>query len=157
MRARETIRSLNRLIASCRRAEAFCRGSAHTRGASQLRSVLHHRSDEWGRYGDELQALVLMLGGEPVTGSAAGSWVLRRAWLAGKALLLGSTEALVLEEWQHEQQRVLHRYEEALKGYLARRILRTVAGQATRIQQRLQQIESLRIENALGSPDVSRV
>ena len=155
MRARETIRSLNRLIASCRRAEAFCRGCAQTRGASMLRPVLRHRSDEWGRYGDELQALVLMLGGAPVTG--AGSWAWGRALFAGKALLLGSTEALVLEEWQHEQQRVLNRYEEALKGYLARRILRTVAGQCTRIQQRLQQIESLRLEYALGSANVSRV
>jgi uncharacterized protein (TIGR02284 family) len=157
MRARETIRSLNRLIANCRRAESFCRGCAQTRGASQLRSVLRHRSDEWGRYGDELQALVLMLGGEPVTRTGSGSWLWRRALLAGKAMLLGSTEALVLEEWQHEQRRVLNRYEEALKGYLARRILRTVAGQATRIQQRLQQIESLRLEYALGSPDASRV
>jgi uncharacterized protein (TIGR02284 family) len=157
MRARETIRSLNRLIAACRRAETFCRGCAQTRGASQLRSVLRHRSDEWGRYGDELQALVLMLGGEPVTGNPATAWALRRLWLAGKALLLGSTESLVLEEWQHEQQRVLNRYDEALKGYLARRILRTVAGQANRIQQRLQQIESLRLEYAVGSANVSRV
>src|SRR5580700_5008526 len=115
MRARESIRTLNRLIAACRRAEAFCRGCAHTRGASQLRSVLRHRSDEWGRYGDELQALVLMLGGEPVTGNPGGAWALRRVWLAGKALLLGFTESLVLEEWQAEQQRVLSRYDEALK------------------------------------------
>jgi hypothetical protein len=70
---------------------------------------------------------------------------------------LGSTEALVLEEWQREQQRVLYRYEDALKGYLARRILRTVKTQSARIQQRLEQIESLRQEYAVGSPTVSRV
>jgi uncharacterized protein (TIGR02284 family) len=156
MRARETIRTLNRLIKSCRGAEAFCLACAQTRGASQLRSVLRRRSEEWGRYGDELQALVLMLGGEPVTASPAGAWV-RRVWLAGKALLLGSTEALVLEEWQREQQRVLSRYEEALKGYLARRVLRTVTVQSARIEQRLQQIESLCHEYAVGSPNASRV
>jgi uncharacterized protein (TIGR02284 family) len=156
MRARETIRTLNRLIIGCRGAEAFCLACAQTRGASQLRSVLRHRSEEWGRYGDELQALVLMLGGEPVTGSPADAWM-RRIWLAGKALLLGSTEALVLEEWQREQQRVSSRYTDALKGYLARRILRTVAVQSSRIQQRLEQIESLRQEYAVGSPNVSRV
>jgi uncharacterized protein (TIGR02284 family) len=125
------------------------------RGASQLRSVLRRRSEEWGRYGDELQALVLMLGGEPVTGSP-GAWV-RRICLAGKALLLGSTEDLVLEEWQREQQRVSNRYSDALRGYLARRILRTVAVQSSRIQQRLEQIVSLRQECAVGSPNVSRV
>jgi uncharacterized protein (TIGR02284 family) len=157
MRARETIRTLNRLIKSCRGAEAFCLACAQTRGASQLRSVLRRRSEEWGRYGDELQALVLMLGGEPVTASPAGAWVRRRIWLAGKALLLGSTEALVLEEWQREQQRVLSRYEEALKGYLARRVLRTVTVQSARIEQRLQQIESLCHEYAVGSPNASRV
>jgi uncharacterized protein (TIGR02284 family) len=157
MRARETIRTLNRLIRSCRGAEAFCLACAHTRGASQLRSVLRHRSEEWGRYGDELQALVLMLGGEPVTGNPASAWVRRRILLGCKAVLLGSSEALVLEEWQREQQRVLNRYEDALRGYLARRILRTVTVQSTRIQQRLQQIESLRHEYAVGPPTVSRV
>jgi hypothetical protein len=44
MRARETIRTLNRLIVSCRGAEAFCIASAQSRGALQLRSVLRHRS-----------------------------------------------------------------------------------------------------------------
>jgi uncharacterized protein (TIGR02284 family) len=156
MRARETIRTLNRLIVSCRGAEAFCFASAQTRGAQQLRSVLRHRGEEWGRYGDELQALVLMLGGEPAIGNPALSG-LRRFWFAGKALLLGSSEALVLEEWQREQQRVLNRYEDALRGYLARRILRTVSTQAARIQQRLEQIDGLRHESAVGSPTTSRV
>jgi uncharacterized protein (TIGR02284 family) len=156
MRARETIRTLNRLILSCRGAEDYCLACAQTRGALQLRSVLRHRSEEWGRYGDELQALVLMLGGEPAIGNSAGAW-LRRISLAGKSLLFGSSEALVLEEWQREQQRVSHRYEDALKGYLARRIRRTVNTQSTRIQQRLEQIESLRHEYAVGSPNVSRV
>jgi hypothetical protein len=63
----------------------------------------------------------------------------------------------VLEEWQREQQRVLNRYEDALRGYLARRILRTVNTQAARIQQRLEQIDCLRHESALGSPTTSRV
>jgi uncharacterized protein (TIGR02284 family) len=156
MRAQETIRTLNRLIRSCRDAEAFCRACSATRGAAQLRTVLRHRSDEWGRHGDELQALVLMLGGEPATGTATGG-LARRTWLACKGLLLGSTEALVLEEWQFEQQRVLNGYEEALRGYLARRIQRTVTVQAARISQRLEQIESLRQENAVVSPNASHV
>jgi len=156
MRARETIRTLNRLIRSCRGAEAFCRACATIRGASQLRTVLRHRSEEWGRHGDELQALVLMLGGEPATGSHTGGYA-RRIWLGCKALLLGSSEALVLEEWQCEQQRVLSRYEEALRAYFARRVLRTVTVQAARIAQRLEQIESLRDQIAVASPNPSRV
>jgi uncharacterized protein (TIGR02284 family) len=156
MRVQETIRTLNRLIRSCRGAEAFCRVCATTRGAAQLRSVLRRRSDEWGRHGDELQALVLMLGGEPATGSLGAGWV-RRIWLSCKAMILGSTEALVLEEWQFTQQRVLTQYEDALRGYLARRILRTVTVQSARIRHRLEQIESLRNECAVGSATVSRV
>jgi len=156
MRAQETIRTLNRLIRSCRGAEAFCRASATTRGAAQLRTVLRHRGEEWGRHGDELQALVLMLGGEPATGRPTGGWA-RRTWLACKALVLGSSESLVLEEWQFEQQRILNQYEDALRGYLARRILRTVTVQAARINQRLEQIESLRHQNAVLSPSASRV
>lgn len=156
MRARETIRTLNRLIVSCRGAEDFCLACAQTRAASQLRTVLRHRSEEWGRYGDELQALVLMLGGEPATGKPAVAWA-RRIWLATKGMLLGSSEALVLEEWQFEQQRVLNRYEEALKGYLARRILRTVTVQSARVRKRLEEIESLCHESEVGFPIVSRV
>lgn len=156
MRAQETIRTLNRLIRSCRGAEAFCGACSATRGAVQLRTVLRHRAEEWGRHGDELQALVLMLGGEPATGTAGGRLV-RRTWLVCKALLLGSTEALVLEEWQFEQQRALSRYEEALRGYLVRRIRRTVSVQAARINQRLEQLESLRHENAVVSPNASHV
>jgi uncharacterized protein (TIGR02284 family) len=156
MRTQETIRTLNRLIRSCRGAEAFCRASARTRGATQLRTVLRHRAEEWGRYGDELQALVLMLGGEPATRSATGG-LARRLWLASKTLVLGSSEALVLEEWQSEQQRVLKRYQEALQGYLARRILRTVTVQAARISQRLEQIESLRQENAVLAPNAPQM
>jgi uncharacterized protein (TIGR02284 family) len=156
MRAQETIRTLNRLILSCRGAEAFCRACATTRGASQLRPVLRHRSEEWGRHGDELQALVLMLGGEPATGRAAGGWT-QRIWLSCKALLLGSSEALVLEEWRFAQQRVLNRYEEALRGYLARRTQRTVTVQAARISQRLEQIDSLCNEHAVASLNASRV
>ena len=114
MHAQETIRTLNRLIRSCRRAEAFGRVCSATRGAAQLRTMLRRRSEEWGRHGDELQALVLMLGGEPATGTATGG-LARRTWLACKGLLLGSTEGLVLEEWHFEQQRVLNRYEEAYR------------------------------------------
>jgi uncharacterized protein (TIGR02284 family) len=156
MRARETIRTLNRLIVSCRAAEDYCLACGQTRGALQLRAVLRRRSEEWGRYGDELQALVLMLGGEPAIGHPAGAW-LRRIGLSVKALFLGASEALVLEEWQHEQQRVLNRYKEALQGYLARRILRTVNIQFVRIEQRLDQIQSLRQEYAVGSPNFARV
>ena len=49
------------------------------------------------------------------------------------------------------------RYQEALRGYLARRILRTVTVQAARISQRLEQIESLRQECAVLAPNPSQV
>jgi uncharacterized protein (TIGR02284 family) len=156
MQARQTIRTLTRLIRSCRGAEALCVACAKTRGAQQLRTVLRRRAEEWGRYGDELQALVLMLGGEPATGSPVSVWA-RRMWLLGKGLLLGSTEVLVLDEWRVAQQRVLNCYEDAMRGYLARRIRHTVTIQSTRILQRLEQIESLRQENSVGSVNASRV
>jgi uncharacterized protein (TIGR02284 family) len=156
MQARETIRTLNRLIRGCRGAEAICLACSKTRGALQLGSVLRHRGEEWGRYGDELQALVLMLGGEPATGSPVGAWA-RRMWVLTKGLLLGSSEALVLDEWRFEQQRVLSRYDEAMRGYLARRIRRTVSVQAARIEQRLEQIQLLRHGYSAGSDNASRV
>jgi hypothetical protein len=97
-----------------------------------------------------------MLGGEPATGSPVGVWA-RRMWLLGKGLLLGATETVVLDEWRFMQQRVLSRYEEAISGYLARRIRHTVTVQSARILQRLEQIESLRQEYSVASPSASRV
>jgi uncharacterized protein (TIGR02284 family) len=107
-----------------------------------LRNLLWSRAEEWGRQGDELQALVLMLGGAPARGSAPGSsWLC--AWVTVKATVLGASDARALDMCQHVQLRALHRYDHALSGYLPERIRRTLTLQAGRIADRSESMEAL--------------
>jgi uncharacterized protein (TIGR02284 family) len=142
MRAQETIGVLNRLIQVCRDGEDLCRVCARRRVGSDLRGLLRNRSDEWGRLGDELQALVLLLNGEPAMGGTLLASALR-AGLVLRTLLAASAEPEVIDAWRRMQAEALERYSEAMSGYLPERIRRTVGLQVDRISDRLQQIGTL--------------
>jgi len=150
MHTQDTIRTLNRLIQTCRDGEEFCRVAGESVDSVGLRPLFKFRSDEWGRQGDELQALVLLLGGDPATLGTAGAQVLR-GWMKLKALIFGRGDLSVLCLWQASQQRALERYEEALSGYLPQRIRRTVSLQADRVLDRAEQIATLRDQYSVHS------
>jgi uncharacterized protein (TIGR02284 family) len=143
MHTQDTIRTLNRLIQTCRDGEEFCRAAGESVDSIELRPLFRFRSEEWGRQGDELQALVLLLGGDPATFGTAEAQVLR-GWMKLKALIFGRSDLSVLEQWRAAQQHALARYEEALSGYLPQRIRRTVSLQADRVLDRAEQIEIIR-------------
>ncbi len=147
MHTQDTIRILNRLTRVCRDGEAFCRVGARRRLAADLRSLLRSRSEEWARLGDELQALVLLLDGDPaLSGTAAAS--VRRGWLFLRTALFGSPEAAVIDAWERMQKEAWRGYAEAVSGYLPERIRRTVSLQADRISDRCDQVGSLRLRPA---------
>jgi uncharacterized protein (TIGR02284 family) len=154
MRAQDTIRILNRLIQVCRDGEALCRVCARRRVSTNLRALLRHRTEEWGRLGDELQALVLLLNGQPaMSGTIAASAL--RAGLVLRTLLAASAEATVIDAWRRMQGEALEQYSEAMSGYLPERIRRTVGLQVDRIADRLHQIGPLGpgfTELARGAP-----
>jgi len=139
MRAEDTIRILNRLIQVCRDGEALCRSCARRRVSTDVQALLRHRSDEWGRLGDELQALVLLLNGEPAMGGTLAASA-RRAALALRTLIPGPVESQLIDAWRSMQGEAAERYAEALSGYLPERIRRTVGLQFDRISDRLHQI-----------------
>jgi uncharacterized protein (TIGR02284 family) len=132
VRTHETVRTLNRLIRTCRDAEDLCTSLASTTGSAGVAAQLRDRGEEWARRGDELQALVLLLDGEPET-QASPTAPLRRAWLHLKAVALSATDVPALDAWQRMQQQAATIYEEALDSYLPARIRRTVGLQADRI------------------------
>jgi len=156
MRTQDTIRTLNRLIATCRDTETLCAQCATTVAEPALRTLLAYRRDEWSRQGDELQALVLLLGGEPAT---AGRWTARlaRAGFGLRFALLGANDAAVLAAWQRAQQDAIDAYEEALSGYLPERIRRTLGLHADRLADRHEQIVRLRGRFAIQSEHVRSV
>jgi uncharacterized protein (TIGR02284 family) len=145
MRTQDTIRTLNRLIQVCRDGEEFCQGCGDAVESSELGSILRYRAEEWGRQGDELQALVLLLGGEPAT---TGSLTVRglQAWLVLRAAVLGRSDVAVLDHWRNIQERALDAYEHAIDGYLPERIRRTLGPQADRIAERLEHLERVSVQ-----------
>lgn len=151
MHTHETIRTLNRLIRVCRDGEQFCRAAAPRAASQELGVLLRQRSEEWGRLGDELQALVLMLGGEPATAASFAARV-RHLWLVVRHAALGPTDATLVAEWQGVQQRAEERYAEARDGYLPERIRRTISLQVDRVVNRTGQIGSLLGQLAVHSP-----
>jgi uncharacterized protein (TIGR02284 family) len=150
MHTRDTIRTLNRLIRTCRDGEAFCRLAGDFVDSIELRPLFRFRGEEWGRQGDELQALVLLLGGDPAMSGAASAQALR-GWMKLKALVFGRSDLSILALWQAAQQQALAGYEEALSGYLPQRIRRTVSLQADRVMDRATQIANLRDRYSIHS------
>jgi uncharacterized protein (TIGR02284 family) len=150
MHTQDTIRTLNRLIQTCRDGEDFCRVAGESVDSVGLRPLFRFRSEEWGRQGDELQALVLLLGGEPASFGTAGAQVLR-GFMKLKALIFGRSDHSVLELWQAFQKHAVERYEEALSGYLPQRIRRTVSLQADRVMDRSEQVGNLRDRYSIHS------
>ena len=146
-----TIRTLNRLIRACRNGEDFCGAAARGAAAAELGSVLRHRGEEWGRLGDELQALVLLLRGEPATSATLAARV--RHWVLGARLAaLGAADATIIAAWQGIERQAEARYLEAIEGYLPERIRRTVSLQADRVGGRAERIGDLLGHVALHSP-----
>jgi uncharacterized protein (TIGR02284 family) len=139
MRTSQTIATLNGLIRTCRDAESLCRAWGGTAQSAHLRHRFGHRSEEWARQGDELQALVLLLGGEPAH-NPTGIALLQGAWAALRASLLGRSDASALNGCEQAQQYALGRYEKALSGYLPERIRRTISLQARQISARCDRI-----------------
>jgi uncharacterized protein (TIGR02284 family) len=150
MRTQATIRTLNKLIRTCRDSEELCGVCADAVESPGLRSLLRYRSEEWGRQGDELQALVLLLGGKPATSATLYAHA-RAAWLGLKGALLGPSDLAAIEVWQQSQRIGLHRYDEALGSYLPERIRRTVSLQANRVLDRSEKIGMLRGQYTLRS------
>ena len=139
MHTKDTIRTLNRLIRVCRNVEAFCDVAADGAAGGDVSAVLRHRGDEWGRLGDELQALVLLLGGEPARSATFAARAQHLA-LAARLATLGPADAMVIGAWRGIERQAESRYVEALEGYLPERIRRTVSLQAERVVGRAVQI-----------------
>jgi len=150
MQTSATIRTLNRLVQSCRDTQAISRACATDVTHAELRALLSERSEEWARQGDELQALVLLLGGEPVTGPGIVATALC-FWRSTRTLVLGTDDRTVLQEWCAAHSAAQASFETALSGYLPERIRRTVSLQQERIRYRAQQIEGLLLHYAGGS------
>ncbi len=150
MDPRRTVRTLNRLIRTSRDGEAVCRAWSEMAASPDLQDLLRERSEEWGRQGDELQALVLLFGGRPARlGTVSGQ--LLETWILLKGTVLGRSDLPVVLDWEHAQRRALRVYAQALQGRLSERIRRTLTLQAARLSAHHHRFEDLRGQFAAHS------
>jgi uncharacterized protein (TIGR02284 family) len=138
-----TVRTLNRLIRTCRSGEAVCAAWSDAAETPGLQALLRERSQEWSRQGDELQALVLLFGGRPSRGGSIGGWLLAM-WVRVKAAILGRSDLPVVLDWEHAQRRALRRYQRSLDDPLPERVRRTLTLQASRLSAHHHRLEDLR-------------
>lgn len=150
MQIADTIRTLNRLIRVCRDSEDFCGAVVRRAAGTDLSAVLRHRSEEWGRLGDELQALVLLLGGEPATAPTFAARA-RHLALGARLAVLGPADATIVAAWQSIERHAEARYLEAIAGYLPERIRRTLSLQADRVVGHADRIGGLYSGLVMGS------
>jgi uncharacterized protein (TIGR02284 family) len=141
MAAAQVITTLNGLIRNGRDAEDFCAICSRI-AAAPLAVLLRQRGEEWGRLTDELQALVLLLGGTPAALPSLGARA-RHLALAGRARLIGTHESLILGQWQRLEHDALARYEAATAHPLPEQIRRTLTLQTERALRRLEQVSRL--------------
>jgi uncharacterized protein (TIGR02284 family) len=134
-----TIATLNGLIRTCRDAQWLCTSWGRKAASPNLQARFRVRGEEWAGHGDELQALVLLLGGEPAT-SASLSAGLQSLWLECRYTVLGRSDSAAMEGCESVQQFALGCYEQALAGYLPERIRQTVRLQAERIAGRCERL-----------------
>ena len=142
LRPGATLRTLNTLVRTCRDSDAIHRAAANVVVSADLRNLLRSRAEAWGRRGEELQALVLMMDGTPACSGNAGARVLS-LWVAVKAAVLGHADAMGLEVCDHAQMHALDEYEQALEAYMPERIRRTLTLQADRIADRAEALDAL--------------
>lgn len=150
MRARQITATLNDLIRWARDEEALSRACAAAAEALRLRDFFRRSSEACARQGDELQALVVSLGGLPATRGTIGE-TLRRAGIAARAALADRDDLGLLEAWACSQIRVLGRYEAALDTGLPPGARRLVAQHLDREAERHAWVARLRSECALQS------
>ncbi len=113
----DTINALNDLIETAKDGEYGFRSSAEHLKSAALRQSFMGRADECRQAANELQALVVRLGGTAEDGGSAAGAV-HRGWMAVKSTLSSSSDLSILEETERGEDTALESYRHALEGDL---------------------------------------
>lgn len=139
----EVIDTLNDLLESCRDGEyGFNTSAEHTKTAD-LKTMLLRHAQECRTAGQELQALIRQLGGEPDEGGTV-SGALHRGWVSVRGTLSGHSDLSMLSECERGEDAAVARYRKALKQDLPPAIRSVVERQAEGAQRNHDQVKAMR-------------
>jgi uncharacterized protein (TIGR02284 family) len=139
----DVIDTINRLIETSKDGEFGFRSCAEHMKNIELRRQLNSRAEECRQAADDLQAVVVQLGGDPEDdGSATGA--MHRGWVAVKGTLSGYSDRAMLEECERGEDAALERYRDALDKELPVSVRTLVERQYEGVKRNHAQVRALR-------------
>lgn len=143
MEHNDVVKTLNKLIETCKDGEYGFRTSGEHVKSAQIRELFMKRADECRQAAAELQSLVVQHGGSAEdTGSNAGA--MHRGWVAVKGALAGYTDLAMLEETERGEDVALASYRRALEQDLPPNVRNVVEQHLQGVQRNHDQVRMLR-------------
>jgi len=139
----DTIETLNQLIETSKDGEYGFLSSAEYVRSPEVRELFARRADECRKATQELQTLVVRLGGRAEDdGSASGT--VHRGWMAIKDTLSGYSDRAILEETERGEDSALSSYRKALEKPLTPEVRHVVEQQLQGVRRNHAQVRALR-------------
>jgi uncharacterized protein (TIGR02284 family) len=143
MDSKNTIKTLNHLIETCKDGEFGFNSCAEHVSSTELLDIFKNRAADCRSAATELQALVSQLGGEAEReGTTSGA--MHRGWVSVKGMLTGYSDQAMLEECERGEDVALARYRDALDEELPVHISVVVERQYQGAKRNHNQIRALR-------------
>ncbi|WP_185266921.1 ferritin-like domain-containing protein [Halopseudomonas xiamenensis] len=141
--SKEVISTLNDLIETCKDGEEGFRVCAEDIKRPELKTLFTQRSTECAQAAQELQAIVIRLGGDPEDStSVAGD--LHRRWVDLKSLVTGKNDEAILNECERGEDVAKKSYRKALEKTLPADIRDVVQRQYDGVLRNHDQVKMLR-------------
>ena len=140
---KDVISTLNDLIETCKDGEKGFRVCAEDIARPELKTLFSQRAGECAQAAQELQAIVIRLGGDPEDStSMAGD--LHRRWVDIKAAITGKSDEAVLNECERGEDVAKRSYHKALEKTLPEDIRQGVQRQYDGVLRNHDQVKMLR-------------
>jgi uncharacterized protein (TIGR02284 family) len=137
------VSTLNALIETCKDGEYGFRLSAEHLRSADVKRLFEQRAEECRSSAQELQRIVVTLGGNPDEGGSITGGA-HRGWVAVKGTLAGYSDAAILEETERGEDAALARYRSALDESLPPDVMAVVRRQFEGVQRNHAQVRNLR-------------
>jgi uncharacterized protein (TIGR02284 family) len=143
MEKNEVISTLNDLIQTCKDGVEGFRTCAEDIKNTELKAYFNDRAERCTRAAEELQDLVINMGGDPETSSHL-SGTLHRRWVDVRSAISGKSDEDVLDECERGEDVAKHYYEAALKKDLPEEVRQVVEDQYRGVQMNHDQVKGMR-------------